>query len=88
MEEGVMSCPNKRRAPSLLFTRSEFLEASLKSAASFAAGSVAPATSRGAAAERKAVVSIVKIKQVKRPFIRPKIYAWKEIRDVWGVKEV
>jgi uncharacterized protein (DUF362 family) len=26
--------------------------------------------------------------QVKRPFIRPKICAWKEIRDVWGVKEV
>jgi len=26
--------------------------------------------------------------QVKRPFIRPKTYAWKEIRDVWGVKEV
>jgi len=26
--------------------------------------------------------------QVGRPFIKPKIYAWKEIRDVWGVKEV
>jgi uncharacterized protein (DUF362 family) len=26
--------------------------------------------------------------QVGRPFIRPKTYAWKEIRDVWGVKEV
>jgi uncharacterized protein (DUF362 family) len=28
------------------------------------------------------------IEQVKRPFVRPKIYAWKEIRDVWGAKEV
>lgn len=28
------------------------------------------------------------VEQVKRPFIRPKIYAWKEIRDVWGAKEV
>ncbi len=26
--------------------------------------------------------------QVGRPFIRPKTYAWKEIRDSWGVKEV
>lgn len=26
--------------------------------------------------------------KVRRAFIRPKIYAWKEIRDIWGVKEV
>jgi uncharacterized protein (DUF362 family) len=28
------------------------------------------------------------IERVARPFARPRVYAWKEIRDVWGNKEI
>jgi uncharacterized protein (DUF362 family) len=62
MEEDIMSCPKKRPTQSSILTRREFLETSLKTAAGFAAGSVVFTTPRGAPAEGKAVVSIVKIK--------------------------
>jgi uncharacterized protein (DUF362 family) len=57
-----MSRPDKKHASSCLLTRREFLETSLRTAAGFAAGSVALAGPRGTPAEGKAVVSIVKIK--------------------------
>jgi len=57
-----MSCPKKRHKPSPIITRREFLEASLKTGAGFAARAVVFATSRCVPAEGKAVVSIVKIK--------------------------
>ncbi len=28
------------------------------------------------------------VQKVMRHFVRPKIYTWKSIRDVWGVKEI
>jgi uncharacterized protein (DUF362 family) len=62
MEEDVMSCLKKRHKQSLIHTRREFLETSLRTAAGFVAGSVVFATSRCVPAEGKTVVSIVKIK--------------------------
>jgi uncharacterized protein (DUF362 family) len=83
-----MACPNKKCASSSLFTRREFLETGLKTAAGLAAGSVALAASRPTTAEGKAVVSIVKIKNDNiGPAVEKAIDLLGGIREVTKKKE-